>query len=391
MINFIKEIYKKYKKQKNEPQITEENTDKTILKEQDENVSTTNTTSQDKDIIMQHREGKAYAFKIIFDEDCIDEIKNKYIAFDVETTGLNPQKDKIVEVGAVLFENGIAKDHFQSLVNPKMNIPEEVTKINGITNEMLASAPDENYVYKKLCEFLGGAIHQQIALCAHNAKFDMDFLCMALRRNGIDADIYYLDTLELSRKIVKKLDNYKQSTVAEHFQIEIKNAHRACDDARVCGEIMKNLIEVQNKKIVMKKEKRNLSDLEEEICKYLQNIIVEKGGNVDYLRFQRLSSGHIVVSYLYNFLRFKYRKSKYIIIPEKEAKKLKIETKECTKSEGDDVVRYYFENKEELDILSDYIYKEFKKSQRAALSYMKTEENFYKAIQVIEDLIKYDL
>lgn len=376
-MKFIKKIHNMYKNFKNGLEMKEAVTDKTISKMKDEVNENT----------LQQVNGKAYAYKVIFDQDCIKEIKNRYITFDVETTGLNPKEDKIVEVGAVIFEDGIEKEHFESFINPKIQIPKEVTDINGITNEMLLNAPDEKEVCKKLCDFLGDAIRNKIVICAYNARFHMDFLCNTLKKNGIDANIYFLDTLELSRDLVENLENYKQATVAEHFQIELKNVHRAYDDAAVCGKIMNNLLEIKCKKI----EKYKPNELEEEICKYIQDIIVKNGGNTDYLRFQRLSSGHIAVSYLYNFIKFKYGRNKYIIIPQKVAKKLDIETQKCSKTEGEDMVRYYFEKKEELDIFSEYIYKEFVKTQKAALSYMRySEKNRNNAIKGIEYLANYN-
>ncbi|MFD3016963.1 PolC-type DNA polymerase III, partial [Streptococcus agalactiae] len=97
-------------------------------------------------------------------------IKNRFIAFDIETTGLNSQHDRIVEVGAVLFENGKVVDSYESLVNAKVNISADVTRINNITNRMIKNAPSENQVYYELVNFLGDALNGKTPVCAHNAK-----------------------------------------------------------------------------------------------------------------------------------------------------------------------------------------------------------------------------
>lgn len=378
-MNLIKKTHSMYKELKNATDTKAEVIKKTetILQQTEEvNESTP-----------QSKTGKAFSCKVIFDQCCVNTMKNRYIAFDVETTGLNPKKDRIVEVGAVLFENGVEKGRFQSLVNPQMQIPKEATKINGITNEMLLNAPEERDVYKKLCIFLGDAIQKKTIICAHNADFDMNFLREALSRNGMDANIYFLDTLQVARELVENLKNYKQTTVAEHFEIEVKNAHRACDDAAVCGKIMKKLLEIKYGQI-----KKNMpNELEEEICKYIQNIIIQKGGKTHYLRFQRLSSGHIAASYLYNFIKFRIGKNKYIIIPQKVAKKLNVETEKCSKMEGDGMVRYYFDKTEELDVFSEYIYNEFIKTQKEALSYINSSDGHYaKVMKIIGNLANYN-
>jgi DNA polymerase III alpha subunit (gram-positive type) len=108
---------------------------------------------------------------------------------------------------------------------------------------VVKSAPSEDEVYGALMEFLGDAADGKTLMVAHNARFDMDFLRMTLTRLGVDADIRYADTLKLARQHVPGLFNYKQPTIAEHFGIEIHSAHRAADDARVCGEMLGKIVE----------------------------------------------------------------------------------------------------------------------------------------------------
>ena len=102
---------------------------------------------------------------------------------------------------------------------------------------MIKSAPSEGEAYKNLIEFLGDALQKKTAICAHNARFDLDFLAETFKRIGYNADIRYIDTLSLSRRFVKGLVNYKQDTVAEYFSLYNSNAHRAVSDAETCGSI----------------------------------------------------------------------------------------------------------------------------------------------------------
>ena len=96
---------------------------------------------------------------------------DRFIAFDTETTGLNPDKDCIVELGAVVFEHGVPIETFQSYVNPGVCISEEVSALNHITNEMLQVAPTEEIIYPELMRFLGTAAKGETMICGHVAAF----------------------------------------------------------------------------------------------------------------------------------------------------------------------------------------------------------------------------
>lgn len=205
------------------------------------------------------KRGYVSANKILFDNNAVENIKNRYIAFDVETTGLSPYSDRIIEVGAVLFENGKSVKEYGTLVNPNRSIPPSATAVNHITNDMVRKAPLESKVYSELVDFLGDALKEETIICAHNAKFDMDFLSQTLMRLGYDAKIAYVDTLSISRYMVSGLENYKQPTVASHFGIINEQAHRAVSDAKVCGLILSKLLEIkleEQEKIRIEKERQ---------------------------------------------------------------------------------------------------------------------------------------
>ena len=179
--------------------------------------------------------------KIRFSSDIIELVSKKFYSFDVETTGLNPVTDRIIEIGCCEFVNLKPVKEFSTLVNANHYIPSHVTKINNITNEMVNSAPLEDEVYYYFCSFIKSVLEGKAVIVAHNANFDMNFLSNTLSRLGISGKLYYIDTLDLARTYLS-LPNNKQTTVAKYFNIPIGNAHRAGDDALVCGKIFVEII-----------------------------------------------------------------------------------------------------------------------------------------------------
>ena len=188
--------------------------------------------------------GEAISKKVSFDDAVIDSLTQQFVAFDIETTGLSPTNDRIVELGAVLFCNGEPVRQFTTLVNPGIPIPASATAVNHITNRMLSSAPTEQEAYPQLIEFLGDALQGEIIMCAHNASFDFNFLCNTLSRLGYDATFKYVDTLYLSRKYIFGLPDYKQSTLEQHFGLTNPTAHRASTDAENCGKILCHILDI---------------------------------------------------------------------------------------------------------------------------------------------------
>lgn len=226
-----------------------------------------NISKNDTNFFQTDKRGFVSANKIQIDNCTLKALKQRYIAFDVETTGLSPYNDRIIELGAVLFENGIPVKKYGTLVNPMVNIPTAASEVNHITNQMIKDAPAEKEVYTNLIDFLGDALQEKTVICAHNAKFDMDFLSETLMRLGYNANIYYVDTLSLSRNLVKGLVNYKQYTVATHFELYNLNAHRAESDAEICGNILWELLEImekeqEKKKVAMEKHKPSEEEIE---------------------------------------------------------------------------------------------------------------------------------
>ena len=312
------------------------------------------------EISVQH--GTAISKRIDVDFQNQDSIRNCFIAFDVETTGLSPTSDRIVEIGAVIFQNGAVHKVFSSLINPGISISHAASAVNNITNAMLATAPSEREIYPQLIDFLGEALCGNIVMCAHNAKFDFDFLSNTLSRLGFDANIEYVDTLSLARKYLHGLDNYKQNTIEDYFGLVNSSSHRAASDAENCGHILFRLLDAANEyleaeKKQIEKSKPNLQELE--VCAYIQNIITQRKGDTKLLRFRKNSSGYVDVCCLYNFLKVKFtKKGNYILIKRDCLAVANYITESCTQSEGGtDYLRVYFSSPFDLEALSDYIYK----------------------------------
>ncbi|MDE0120062.1 MAG: 3'-5' exonuclease [Bdellovibrionales bacterium] len=156
-----------------------------------------------------------------------------FVALDVETTGTLSYTDRIVELAAVRFVNGKIEDRFSTLINPGVTMPEEASRVNGITDEMLKDQPDIADVLKDFSNFCAEHV-----LVAHNAIFDFQFLCVALEKcyfTGPRGPLF--DTYLLSKKIFPGLSNYKLSTIVEYLKIPVSHFHRAEQDAWSCGEV----------------------------------------------------------------------------------------------------------------------------------------------------------
>ena len=153
-----------------------------------------------------------------------------------------PKEERIIELGAVLFENGQAVQKFNTLVNAEVEVSEFISNLTHITNEMLENQPREEKAYKMFQEFMKEALQGEVLVCAHNAQFDMSFLKKTFDRLQLTGKICYVDTLQLSRKYIHGPYNYKQGTIAHYLHIKNENAHRAYDDAYVCGQILNHIV-----------------------------------------------------------------------------------------------------------------------------------------------------
>lgn len=186
--------------------------------------------------------GKIVIEEVELFKEVVGKLNKKFIAFDTETTGFSPYKDRIIELGAVLFINNRETAYFNSLVKTDVKNSYYAYKVNKISEEMLESAPLEIDIYPKLVEFLEEVLNGNIILVAHNAIFDMRFLKNTLERLGYSGHIRYLDTLKISY-MFPTIDHH-QSTIAEYLGIRNEEEHRAYTDAITCGKILNKILEI---------------------------------------------------------------------------------------------------------------------------------------------------
>jgi len=162
-----------------------------------------------------------------------------FVSIDIETTGLSPAFDEIIELGAAKYRNGILTDTFSSLVNPNMLIDEFITQMTGITNEMLMKAPTLEEVLPKYIEFLG-----QDILVGHNVNFDINFIydaCENLNLSPFGND--FIDTMRLARRMYKELNNHKLDTLIAHFGITQRTLHRSLGDCELTAKCYQKMLE----------------------------------------------------------------------------------------------------------------------------------------------------
>jgi len=166
-----------------------------------------------------------------------------FIAFDLETTGIQPQADAIVEIGAVRFTNGEPGEAFSTLINPGRPIPPGASAVNGITDDMVADQPDVQTVLGDLADFCG-----DLPLVAHNAPFDFKFLLKAVETHRASAPKgIVLDTCSLARRVFPGMPNYKLGTLVRRFGFPSGTFHRAEEDSVYCGRLFARIVEALEK------------------------------------------------------------------------------------------------------------------------------------------------
>ena len=179
------------------------------------------------------------------------EAEHNYTVIDLEMTGLDAKKDRVIEIGAVKVRDGSVVDTLGVLVRSKIQIPEHVTKLTGITNEMVAEGVPEDVAMEGLIAFIG-----EDAIVGHNVTFDYRFVKQWAVNKKIPLELEAFDTLQLARRLLPGEQSKKLENLCEWFGIERENAHRALDDARETQQIfekLKKLAEEKNMQVCPKK------------------------------------------------------------------------------------------------------------------------------------------
>lgn len=162
-----------------------------------------------------------------------------YVVIDVETSGLHPEEHEIIEIGAILIESHSIKERFSIFVQPQKDITSQIEEITGITNAMLQrEGVNISLAMQRLIAFL-----RDLPVVSHNVDFDFSFLRKACATCNLPLiSNRSIDTLTLSRRKIKQVDNYKLNTLARHFGITTEQTHRSLADCETTYQLYEELI-----------------------------------------------------------------------------------------------------------------------------------------------------
>lgn len=159
-----------------------------------------------------------------------------YIAFDLETTGLNPQENEIIEIGALKVREGKVVDRFMEFIHPLSPISSAISELTGITNDMVATARSCEQVIPDFLDFC-----EDDVLIGHNVMFDYSFTKCSASKCGLPFEKNGLDTLKIARKVHKDFPSKSLGALCDYYHIENKSAHRAYHDALATAKLYQTL------------------------------------------------------------------------------------------------------------------------------------------------------
>ena len=160
-----------------------------------------------------------------------------FVVFDIETTGFSPMNNRIIEIGAVKVSAGQIVDRYSTFVNPDVPIPFEIEKLTGINDEMVMGSPMIDVILPQFLTFCDGCV-----MVAHNANFDMSFIIENARRQGLNTEFTYVDTLAVARVLLPNQAKHTLDAVAKTLNVSLENHHRAVDDAEATAHIFVKFI-----------------------------------------------------------------------------------------------------------------------------------------------------
>ena len=164
-----------------------------------------------------------------------------YVLVDIETTGLSPIYDDIIEIGAIKVKNNQMIDSYNQLIKIDRNLPEMITELTGITDEMLKTGKLPQIVLEEFVEFVKDDV-----IIGHNVNFDLGFLQNKCKKYlGYNLSNDYIDTLFLARRLVPNSINHKLGTLAKLFNISYEGAHRGLKDVEITYELYNKLREIK--------------------------------------------------------------------------------------------------------------------------------------------------
>lgn len=181
-------------------------------------------------------------------------LDDTYVVFDIETTGLSKEKEMIMEIGAVKVADGKIIERFSTFVNPQRPISAEITKLTGITDDMVKDAPTIENVLPEFLKFC-----EDTVLVAHNASFDTGFIRIAAERAGL-GELHHtiVDTLELARALLPELNKHKLDIVCEYLGVTLNGHHRAVNDAEATAEVFIKFLDMLAEKKIFTLDEINV-------------------------------------------------------------------------------------------------------------------------------------
>ena len=168
------------------------------------------------------------------------------IVFDLETTGLDHEVDRIIEIGAQKYVGLELVAEFETFVTTDVELTDEIIKLTGIQPDMLVGAPKIEDVLPRFLEFIDGGI-----LVAHNAEFDVGMIRAASERQDIGLEWASFCTLKMARELLPGLENKKLDTLARHYGLTFEARHRAIGDIKVTAGVLKKFLQHEAAKLTM--------------------------------------------------------------------------------------------------------------------------------------------
>ncbi len=186
--------------------------------------------------------GKTYANREHKGKSLLKWVDN-YVLVDIETTGLSPRTDEIIEIGAIKVKENKIVDTFDTLLKIDRKLSYFITNLTGITNEMLEEGEEQEEALEEFVNFAGKEI-----IMGHNVNFDINFIydkCQSYLDYYLSND--FVDTMRIAKHILPNVRNYKLGTLADYFDVDYRNAHRGLTDVEITYEVYNKMKELAKK------------------------------------------------------------------------------------------------------------------------------------------------
>ena len=175
-----------------------------------------------------------------------------YAIIDIETTGGSPEKDKITEIAIIIHNGNRIVEHFSTLINPERSIPQFISKLTGISNEMVCQAPTFAQVAKRIVEITANKI-----FIAHNVSFDYNFIRNEFKQLGYEFKRKQICTVKLAQELIPGLKSYSLGNICSEMKIIINDRHRAEGDAIATTQLFEKLLFIKQQQGSLPFEQEN--------------------------------------------------------------------------------------------------------------------------------------